>query len=703
MPKPRKYKSSGPASSSAHAEAAESDTALPGFFSSASRVFKGHPLWPGACLVLAALLTYSPALRCGYIWDDDRFVTENPLIHAPDGLRRFWFTREAPDYFPLTSTLLWIEWRLWGGASTHGPRADSSPPPSPNLLADSARSADPITPPSHRGAFGFHLVNILLHAGCGILLWRILRRLAIPGAWLAGLFFILHPVNVESVAWITERKNTLSMTLYLGALLLYLRFEDKGGSGRYALAVLLFLLALLSKTSVVMLPGVLLGAAAWRRGRITRADVMRSLPFFACALALGLLTVFFQYTVNIATDVVREDGLASRVAIAGKAVWFYLSKALLPGGLMFVYPRWPTQQTALVDFVPGLLVLAAAAVFWWQRRGWGRPFLFGFGYYVVSLLPVLGFLDIYFMRYSLVADHWQYVALPGVIALATGLGVEAARRAGPRGLRAGAVAAAMLAVVFIVQCHRLERMYRDEETLWRTVLRDNPRAFIAHNNLGTMLERRGRYAEARDHFHQAVEVAPNYKEALTNLGNVYYMLDRDEEAAQWFRRAIAADERYVRAHINLGNTLARRGLHREALEHYERAIALEPRRPDVYFNLAATLLELDEPERAAEACEKALALEPGSVEALNNLAAALARRGNLDEAERHFRRALGIQPDNPVCLFNVGYVLQLRGEYAEAVEYYEQALRRNPALEPARQSREEALQALQKNTDNSDK
>ena len=323
-----------------------------------------RPLLLACLIVLLTIVIYVPAMQGKFIWDDNNHLYDN-LLTRENGLYRSWFTTENWNYWPLTWTVLWVGWQLWG--------------------------LDPL---------GYHAINILLHAVVSLLIWRILRRLRVPGAWLAAVIFVVHPVNVQTVAWITQIKNLLAMFFYLLAILGYLRFEYNNLKRWYFCSLLAFLMAGLSKTSVVMLPFVLIGCAWWQRGKISRGDLIRSLPFFALSGVLGVNEILFQYG-SIGEDVVRPEGFFSRLSGAGWAVWFYLYKAIIPYKLSFVYPRWSIDSSSVISYLPDIILFGAFVLFCWHRRGWGRPFLFGLGYFVMTLFRVLGFLDINFFRFSL--------------------------------------------------------------------------------------------------------------------------------------------------------------------------------------------------------------------------------------------------------------------------------------------------------------
>ena len=599
-------------------------------------------------VVLLTLVAYAPAMQAGFIWDDNLFLTENPLIKAKDGLYRFWFTTEPPDYFPLVSTSFWLEWRLWGKNPT-----------------------------------GYHVVNIVFHAVSSILIWLVLRRLKVPGAWLAAVIFSVHPVNVETVGWITERKNTQPMLFYLVSILLYLSYERDGHKRLYIFSIIAFLLALLSKTSVVMLPFVLLGCAWWQRGLIERKDLIRVAPFFVLAAALGLVTVWFQYHVAIGDDIVRTDTFLGRLAGAGWAVWFYLYKAVIPHNLSFVYPRWEIDASSPISYLPTIAVVVCFLTFWRYRQNWGRAFLFGFGYFVVTLFPVLGFFDINFMRFSFVTDHWQYFSIPGVIALVVGLGVwlrDRWQRKLHWSFRAAAVAAVCL-FGFLTWKH--SHAFKNPEALWRDTISKNPEAWLAQANLGSTLAARGKYDEAITHCYEALRMNPthpwihcalgttlvgqrrfgeaisHFKEALrldadfaqahqahNDLGLSLGEIGRFEEARHHFLKAIEIRPDFAVAHANLGLGLAKRGRLDEGICHFRQAVAKNPDFAEAHYNLGVALALQGRENEAFEALSEAVRLNPRSAEGHLNLGSIYARQGQLEKAIKHFAEALRIRPDS---------------------------------------------------------
>jgi tetratricopeptide (TPR) repeat protein len=551
-----------------------------------------------AAIVAVTLLAYLPVmLRGGFFWDDDSFLYANKLIRAPDGLRRLWFTTQPTDYFPLTSSVLWVEWRLWG----NHPR-------------------------------GYHVVNVLLHAAAAVLAWRALLRLGVPGAWLAGLLFAVHPAAAASAAWITELKNTLPTALYLLALLAWLRFDDGGShhddttsrstslmamslsngatkatpnsairNPHYLLSVGLFLLALLAKTSVVMLPAVLLLCAWWRRGKISLKDFARSLPFFALSFALGCVTIWFQHHKAIAVgEIVRPEGAASRIAAAGWIAWFYLYKILLPAGLCVIYPRWDVSGSSAAAFLPLALLIAGLAWLWTRRKSWGRAPLFAAAYFLISLLPVLGLVDTSFMENSLVADHLQYVAMIGVIAFAAGVLARLAKAKGAPALGEPFAWAAAAGCVLVLGGLTWTRaaLYGDDRNMWRDNVARNPSAWLAWNNLGWACHRAGDDEEAVRDFSRAIALKPNFAQALNNRGGVYAILGRFDLALEDCNRAIALMPNVARVRLNRGNIYFETHRPSEAIADYDEAIRLNGNFAEAYANRAQAWLELKEYDKA---------------------------------------------------------------------------------------------------------
>ncbi len=540
-----------------------------------------------ATLVGLTLLAYLPSLRAGFIWDDDNFLTLNPLIKASDGLYRFWFTTQATDYWPVTSSTLWLEWRLWG-----------------------------------MNAAGYHATNLALHVAEVLLLWTLLRRLRLPGATLAALLFAVHPVNVESVAWIAQRKNLVAMLFYLLSILYFLKSgwgtpvsdgEDKGRSSSsgelwYWLSLLAFALAMLSKGSVAPLPVVLLGLIAWRR-KLTFGDAWRAAPFFLVAGVLAAVNVWFQ--THGSGVVIRPASGIERLLGAGGIVWFYLWKALWPTRLLFIYSQWHISAHTLGWWLPLLAAAGLTAILWRKSRA----AFFAWGYFCIMLVPVLGFTDTAFMEYTPVANHYAHLALIGVVGLAA---AEWARW--ERAQRASAFAAAAIVVGILGGLtFRQNRIYQNVETLYRTTLEDNPESWVAHGNLGGLLAGSGRLPEAIPHFTEALRLRPDYPQARVSLGSALASMGRLDEAKAQFEEALRLRPDFADGHYNLGLVLQATGHVPEAAAHFTEALRLKPNFPEAHNALGVILGEAGRKAEAIAHFEAALQLKPDYAEARTNL------------------------------------------------------------------------------------
>jgi tetratricopeptide (TPR) repeat protein len=610
----------------------------------------------GLFLMAATMIAYLPMWHAGFIWDDDVLLTANPLIKSPHGWYQFWFTTKTPDYFPVMSSAFWLEWRLWGMNPT-----------------------------------GYHIVNLLLHALNAILLWQLLARLKIPGAGLAATIFALHPVNAATVAWIAELKNTLSLCFFVLALLAFLQFDDTRRWRWYALSFGAFLFALLSKIEVAPLPFVLLGIVWWRRGRVEWKDLRHSLPFFAAAFGLGLVSIWYQTHVAIGHDVVRTDNFWARLAGAGWAVWFYLGKTLWPVNLIPIYPRWQIDPTQLVSYVPGLLLAAGFLVLWPYRRSWGKAWLFGLGYAVLMFLPVLGFVNIYFFRFSLVANHWQYFSIIGPVALAAAGITRATGFLGEGSSWVKPVFCGTLVLTLGALTWRQSRMYANDERLWRTTIEQNPGCWAAHNNLGTVLIEKMQLTEAVAQLQQALAINPDYSEAADNLGKAFLQAGRTDEAVAQFQRALALQPGNAIAHYNLGNALLQKGQTGDAILHYQTAVTLQADFAEAHYNLGNALLQSGQSDDAILHYQTAIGIKPDYFDAHNNLGTAFFEKGKVAEAIAQYQAAIKIQPGNAETHNNLAYALLQNGEVEASMAQSKEALKIQPDYAIARKNLGAAL------------
>ncbi len=639
---------------------------------------------PAAAILLATVLAYLPALFNGWIWDDPQYVTQNPVLREPSGLRDLWLRpTSTPQYYPVVFTTFWVEHALWG-----------------------------LRP------LGYHLVNVLLHAANALLLWRVLRRLEVPGAWLAGMLFAVHPVHVESVAWVTERKNVLSGLFYLLALLSWLRVAGLAGEGgrgsrrAWAASLAFFALALLSKSVTATLPALALVLVWWKRGRIGRGDLLPLLPFFALGIASGLHTAWLEVVHVGAEGEEWALGPADRVVLAGRALWFYAGKLAFPTDLMFIYPRWEVDAGAAWQWLFPAAALGVLAALLALGRRIGRGPLAAALAFSGTLFPALGFLNVFPFRYSFVADHFQYHASAALLAL---LGAGLARAAGLAGaaVRGAGIAGASLllgslAAMTALQC----RMYGDEETLWRETLDRNPGAWIAWNNLGHLMVMRGERAAAEPLFRRSVEIHPRNHEAWGNLATCRLEARDPDGALACCRRALSIMPASVMARTVMGDALAGKGDIRGALDAYRAAGALKPdyfparmnpvqvleqsgmldeaiaecrramvdfpREPRFPAKLGYLLFETGDPGAAVAVLEAAALAHPKAAWIRQTLGEVLFRTGRADRSVRVLREAASLAPASGEIHGNLAVALRALGRDREAEEEFREAIRLDP-------------------------
>lgn len=635
--------------------------------------------WFRALLLVALVfIAYTQVFRAGLIWDDESHLTRNPCVVGPLGLKEIWTTTQAV-YYPLVLTTFWVLHKVVG--------------------------LNPLS---------YHALNVLLHAFSAILLWRVLRLLVVRGAWLGAALWALHPVMVQSVAWVTELKNTQSCVFYLLSILFFLKWDDQRGAvsglqrrtkdGRssvFALSLVCFILATLSKPSVVMLPFVLALCVWWMRGKMRWRDALALAPFAVISLLASTWTIWEQRFHARAIGPDWNQTFPERLIIAGKAIWFYLSKLVWPHPLIFIYPRWNIDSSTVVAYLPLLAAIAGVVALWFIKAKWGRALVFGVSYYVISLFPVLGFFSVYFFRYSFVSDHFQYLASMGPLAL-TGAGIGtllgrfgeapadfvshpaavpplASTVASPRRrLVLSGVLCGILLVSLGLLTWRQTAQYHDLSALYTATLQKNPGCWMAYYNLGIVLSERGEADQAIDHYRQAIALRPDYAEAHYNLGRLLVEHGELTDAIAHYERAVAINPADEEAQNNLGVTLFGIGRTDDAIAHYQRALEIRPDYAEASCNLANALIAKGDFDGAIVRYKACLAAIPDQEEAQYNLASALLRKGRTDEAIVEYQKVLQVHPESADAHANLGSAWLTRGRVRDAMAEYTKALQISP-------------------------
>jgi protein O-mannosyl-transferase len=627
------------------------------------------------CL-LVTLLAYRPALSAGFIWDDDAHVTRNPTLRSAEGLWRIWTEpRVLPQYYPLVHTSFWAEFHLW--------------------------QLDPR---------GYHLVNVLLHAANAWLLWRVLLVLEVPGAFLAASLFALHPVQAESVAWITERKNVLSTFFYLIALLAYWRFRgaepmspSRSNWRAYAISLGCFLFALFSKTVACSLPAALLLLRWWKGSRLELRDWLYTAPMFGLGLALAANTTMLErYQVGARGDEWAWTPV-ERLLIAGRASWFYVSKLAWPSNLTFIYPQWAIDASAWWQYLFPLGALAVLLIAWHVRLVAGRGPLTCLLFFGGTLVPALGFVNVYPMRYTFVADHFQYVACIGLLTAAAAVASTAIGRL-PRGLQwMGWAGCGTLVMVLAALTYQQSRIYKSSITLWEDTLAKNSGAWMAHGNLATVYARQGDATRAAPHLAKVVEhyadVAkrrPSSAQAHHNLGAAFLRQGSSRDALRQFEVAVKLDPNDFASRSYLGGLLSQSGMVEEGIGQLREALRVNPKHQAAHFSLGNVLFQQGRTAEAEAHYREAIALNPDDGQAHSNLGLLLTEDGRKAEAARHFLKAIHLTPDEPVVIENLALLRESEGRYAEAWDLYKRIARLNPGSAEVHQRISDLEQRIRK-------
>jgi tetratricopeptide (TPR) repeat protein len=598
----------------------------------------------------SVVLVYAPALNGSLLWDDNGHICPKTL-RSLHGLLRIWTDLGATQqYYPILHSTFWVEYRLWGET-----------------------------------VLGYHLANLVLHCIASCFVISLMRQLALPGAWLGGLIFALHPVCVESVAWMSEQKNTLSTVFCLGAALAYLRFHQSRRATIYSLALILFLLALLTKSVTAMLPAVLLVIIWWQQGRLRwKEDFLPLIPWLAIGAVAGLFTAWVERTYIGAQGSDFILTLGQRGLLAGRIPCFYFWKMVWPANLIFIYPRWTPDPAEAWQYVFPVAVIGLLGAVWVVRK-WNRGPLAALFAFLALLFPVLGFVNVYPFVFSFVADHFQYLASLALIIPASATLTSIVQRCTTTSTRwTASLAALVLLAILGTSTWKQSHLYRNAETLYRDIIARNPGCWLAYNNLGNVLDTSPEHTDEVIALYQtALRLKPDHPEAHINLASILAKNPATKaDAIRHWETALHTRPDFADGHNNLGVLLAREPNRLpEAIAHFEVAVRLDPAFSAAHSNLGTALARI--PGRLPDAIrhyEAALNLDPDSAEAHFNLANALAKSPNThSEAIHHYETALQLSPEYADAHCNLAALLsQIPERRAEAISHYETALRQHP-------------------------
>ena len=611
-------------------------------------------------LVFFCLIIYIPSLKNGFIWDDDAYLYKSSWIQKTDGLRVIWLTHKTFQYYPLVFTSFWLEHNLWG-----------------------------LNP------FGYHTVNLILHILNAFLLFWLALKIYPRLAFIVTLLFAIHPIQVETVAWIAERKNLLSLFFFLLSTLVYLRFDHTRRIRYYLLSVVMFVFALLSKSVAACFIFVPALYKWWRDGKVTWREARLSAIFIVLGLLSGLHTLYLElYNVG-AHGKEFALTLLERVILSGKVIFFYIHKIIFPFHFMFFYPRWQIDVRIWWQWLFPVAVMAALGLLIYYRKRTGRGALALFIFYVVSIFPALGFVNVFPMKFSFVADHFSYLSTPALLLLlCTGLTFSFdklkikffALRSTP--FRIFLMGLFIFMVIYL--CGKsmvLTQNYKNETTLWSNLIRDNPKAWIAYNNLGVIYDNVGKTESAIDLYTRAITINPDYSEAYNNRGNVYRDRGNIQQAISDFNKAIAINPNFAEAYNNRGTTYRNQGNIRQAILDYNKAIEIDSSEPNIYYNRAIAYEEQGNIRQAVSDYTRVIAINPNDAEAYNNRGTIFSNQGSFSKAISDYTKAIVINPKYANTYNNRGLAYFNQGNLFRAISDYTRAIEINPGYAEAYNNR----------------
>jgi len=635
-------------------------------------------------LIAVVLAVYCGTFGNNFIWDDDDYIYQNPLITNPDGLQKIWQSfltteydphQNTPQYYPVVFTTFYLEHKLWG-----------------------------LNPA------GYHATNALLHIANALLLLLLLRKLGLNyvTSILTAAIFALHPIETETVAWITERKNLLSTLFYFSAFICFLYYEDNTKLRYYIAAGLFFILAMLSKTVTVTLPVALI-LAAYLRQKSIKKTITRTIPFLILGLAMGLLTATLERIRVGAFGPEWDFSILQRFLIASRVLCFYIGKIIFPYPLAFFYRRWEMDTASIINYIPLLGIAVTVILVYLFRNKLGRVTIFALSYFTLTIAPALGFINFFPMRYSFVADHFQYLAGWSIMLVLVHLGAMLISKIPPLKLRT--TTAVILTATILITCSGLTflqtKKYYNLETLWKDTLKINPTAWVAHNNLGTVYSSYGQFDDAIacyektielkpdfaeaynnigvalvlskkplkaiDYYQKAIELKPDYLEALYNLAVAYSKTNQNEFAAEYFKRTVDLRADYLGAWYNLAISLSKSQQYEKAVDAYKMVVTIAPNHFEAHYNLAITYHMLENPKPAIEHYKRTLELQPGNLKAHYNIATLYQQTGDLEKAVTHLLNVIKQIPNHVQAHFDLGMTYFLMGNLKNARVYFKNA------------------------------